>query len=127
MSNMTAGRQLKVTADSAQWQQLEQQLGLDQQFTNVDKLTTRLMLATLRGNDAVTAQLTRGRDGSDAVQLYRVSDGERSWLDENMAVTAHQARGGWWLPEQVTVNAGLCNLASLTQAEGGTGSLRPST
>ncbi len=118
MSEMTVGRQLQATADSAAWQQLEQQLNLSGQFTAVDKLTGRLMLATLRGNDAVTAQLARGRDGTDTLELCRVSEGERAWLDEHMPVTAHQARGGWWLPEQVTVNAGLCNLAALARQEG---------
>ncbi len=118
MSDMTVGRQLRATADSAQWQQLESQVGLDEQFAAVDNLAARLLVASLRGNDPVTAQLARGRDGSDAVQLYRVSDGERTWLDEHMPVTAHQARGGWWLPEQVAVNAGLCNLASLVRRDG---------
>lgn len=118
MSAVSAGRQLKATADSAAWQQLEQQLGLAEQFAAVDKLTARLLLATLRGTDAVTARLGTGRDSTSSVELYRVSDTERTWLDEHMTVAAHQARGGWWLPEQVTLNVGLCNLASLIRREG---------
>lgn len=118
MSELTTGRQLLATADSATWQKLEQDLQLHETFAEVDKITTRLLLATLRGKDAVTATLSRTRDGSDTLELYRVSDGERQWLDAHMRVNAHQARGGWWLPEQVTVGAGICNLASLTRSEG---------
>lgn len=118
MSESSPGRQLKATADSAAWHQLEQQLGLAEQFSAVDGLTARLLHATLRGTDVVVAQLATGRESTSSAQLYQVGDAERAWLDEHMTVSAHQARGGWWLPEQVTLNVGLCNLASLTQREG---------
>lgn len=117
MSESSAGRQLKATADSAAWQQLEEQLRLSGHFGTVDQLTSRLLMATLRGTDAVMAQLGSGRESS-SLELNGISAEERSWLDEHMTIGAHQSRGGWWLPEQVTVNVGLCNLASLTRREG---------
>ncbi len=118
MSGMTPGRTLQGTADSATWQQVEQQLELAGEFSAVDQLATRLLTTSLRGTDALTVQMTRGRDGSDGVELTQVTTDERAWLKERMPVTAHQARGGWWLPEQVTVGAGICNLASLTRRDG---------
>lgn len=118
MSGMTFGRTLQGTADAASWQQVEQQLELADDFAAVDQIAARLIAAGLRGVDSLAVQMARGRDGGGTVELTQVTADERAWLNEHMPVTAHQARGGWWLPEQVTVGAGICNLASLTRRDG---------
>jgi hypothetical protein len=117
-STATAGRQLVATDDAAGWLAVEQRLGLSEQFAQQEGLALRLLSSTLAGTPILTVQAGLSRGNDDSLTLHGLTEVERSWIDTTMPLPAHQRHGGWWLPEQVPVAAGVCDLPSLLRRHG---------
>lgn len=66
-----------------------------------------------------TAALVEGgaaRDGSEFVQIEGLSEGSVAFMDQKFSLERQEARGAWFLPQEVTLKFGCCNLPYLVNS-----------
>jgi hypothetical protein len=88
---------------------LEASQGRAGEFADVDALLADLMLRSLRGE--VVLKVQHGR-GTDTVSIVGLSSSHEKILGNLFAVERQHSRGAWFLPEEVSLQAGLVNLPS---------------
>lgn len=91
-----------------------------ERFDAVDRLTAALLQASFGGRNIV--QVARQRQpGTAAVantlSLALVIPGQVELLAERYVLPDQQARGAWWLPDHVTLKAGLLNVPAEVLAD----------
>jgi len=82
---------------------LETASGKSDRFSTVDELAARLLIDALRGSSIVT--IADGPDGlknSDRV-TFVLTDSERSYINSTFDLAGQQARGAWYLPEELSL------------------------
>jgi len=112
----TTGRLLLAAGDTQEWLRVEQDRGAGVQHVDLDDLLGRLAGDALRGRSVI--RVTAGRLGEPSARLTGLSAGERTLLDERFTLAKQQARGAWYIPDDVKVTAGLANLASAFASDG---------
>lgn len=74
---------------------------------DIDAITNRLVLSSLRGEQV--ASLIDGRP-NDVFAFLGLSGEDRSYLATHFALDVQQSVGAWFLPEEGSVTAGLANV-----------------
>lgn len=105
MSRALAQQLLKVTPDKALV--LEHELSLDRGFSQLDAITRTFLTASLAGEKVVS--LRRGKV-NQGLTLHSLSKADLEYLRFSFLQSGQQSRGAWFLPDEVTVRAGIANL-----------------
>lgn len=80
------------------------------QFDELDQLTGEALAHAFVGKRLIDIT-PGGRSGRpDTVTISAISDRARTLIDTQYQLAAQQERGAWWLPEEVTLKVGVCNL-----------------
>lgn len=89
---------------------LEAREGRTELFSEVDGLLADVVIRVLHGEEAV--RIERGRH-SDNVSIAGLSPSQQLVLADHFAVEHQHSKGAWFLPEKVSLKAGLVNLPSI--------------
>lgn len=104
----TLGSRLIGTQTSAQWLELEEKEGRNDYFEAIDLLISGVAIRALNGAQRVVeVVLHRARP---RVGLVGVAEQLRPVLAEALRLERQESRGAWFLPESVSIDAGLINL-----------------
>jgi hypothetical protein len=82
----------------------EQELGLADRFELVDAVLNTTIAAALSGERIL--EIAARRQGPSLLKLTNLLRNQRDWLNTNLAKSAHEAKGSWYLPKTLKVNAG---------------------
>lgn len=100
------GARAAAAPDPGALLELEQREGRSGLLAPVDGLLGSFLVRALHG-----AEVLRFADGDWLLSAPELSAEESQALDEHFGVASQHAKGAWYLPEQVTIKAGLQNLA----------------
>jgi hypothetical protein len=89
---------------------LERSEGKTELFRDIDQLIGDIAIRTLRGARLVSLSWNASR--SAAVSLIGVEGDLRDTLQKAYALDQQQARGAWFVPEEVRVQTGVINFPS---------------
>jgi HIRAN domain len=103
------GERLREATDVQVFLVVEEQLGLSERFEEIDTLLDDAVAAALHGDRILDIAVRR--QGPSLLKLTTVSRKQREWLNAGFSKPAHEAKGSWYLPETVRVNAGAFVLA----------------
>jgi hypothetical protein len=100
-----------AVASPDQFLQLEREHGLAHDgLAKIDHIATNLIAAALSGRALVNiARTKRGNKNSDVLTLS-IPTTERPFIDQTFGLSKQQARGAWFLPEEVSLKASTVNL-----------------
>ena len=98
------GRQALTASSPSAFIALEQELGKDDRFPDVDDLIGHLVDRALQGGRV--AALVRDRRG-DTVSITGLDAARRGVLDERFVLTNQRERGAWFIPEKAALKVGL--------------------
>jgi hypothetical protein len=100
-----------AVASPDQFLQLEWEHGLAHDgLAKIDHIATNLIAAALSGRSLVNiARTKRGNKNSDVLTLS-IPATERPFIDQTFGLSKQQARGAWFLPEEVSLKASTVNL-----------------
>jgi hypothetical protein len=98
------GRQALTASSPSAFIALEQELGKDDRFADVDDLIGHLVDRALRGGRV--AALARDRRG-DTVSITGLNSARQGVLDERFVLTNQRERGAWFIPEKAALKVGL--------------------
>ncbi|MFD6811662.1 stress protein, partial [Streptomyces anthocyanicus] len=94
---------------------LEAAAGQQQRFADLDAMVGRLLALALGGRPLVT--VTPGSaQSSDSVEVAVLTAQERAWCGEAFGVQEQQRRGAWFVPQKMSLKAGVVNLPHLLRA-----------
>ena len=82
----------------------EEELGLADRFEQLDAMLEKAITAALNGERIL--KIEPRHQGASLLTLRAASRSQREWLNAEWAKSAHEARGSWYLPETLKVNAG---------------------
>ena len=112
----TTGRLLLAATSTEEWLRVEQDRGVAARHTDTDDLLGRIAGDSVHGRAVVT--VTAGRLDVPAARLAGLAAGARRLLEKRFALANQQARGAWYVPDAVKVQAGLPNLAAALASDG---------
>ncbi|MFE2361077.1 TerD family protein [Streptomyces virginiae] len=92
---------------------LETDAGQDQRFAELDGMAARLLEAALNGQPMARVTQGRGPQASDTVELVGLAPQERLLYTDVFGVQEQQGRGAWYLPQKLSLKAGVVNLPHL--------------
>ncbi|WP_030159920.1 TerD family protein [Streptomyces sp. NRRL S-244] len=92
---------------------LETAAGQDQRFAELDGMAARLLEAALNGQPIVRVTQAKGPQTSDTVALVGLSPHEGLICTDVFGVQEQQRRGAWYLPQKLSLKAGVVNLPHL--------------
>ncbi|QES47272.1 stress protein [Streptomyces venezuelae] len=92
---------------------LETAAGQDQRFAELDGMAARLLEAALNGQPMARVTQGRGPQASDTVELVGLAPQERLLYTDVFGVQEQQRRGAWYLPQKLSLKAGVVNLPHL--------------
>jgi len=84
----------------------EQATGKAQPFTTPDAITAGLLAAALNGTDIVKVKVDRDHKNGDHITLGPLDAHARRVVNDTFGLAAQQARGAWFLPEQLSMKLG---------------------
>ncbi|MEU4110876.1 TerD family protein [Streptomyces sp. NPDC027717] len=92
---------------------LERAAGQQQRFADIDALAARLLATGFAGRPIATIVTGRRRHTPDTGEVTALTREERAFCATVFDVREQQRRGAWYLPEKVSVKAGVVNLPFL--------------
>ncbi|MFD5922156.1 TerD family protein [Kitasatospora sp. NPDC058201] len=92
---------------------MEAAAGRQQRFTDVDALTARLLAASLEGRPVAAVTVGKGARVPDTAKAAALTRTESALCAEVFGVQEQQRRGAWYLPQQLSLKAGVVNLPHL--------------
>lgn len=94
---------------------LEAAAGQQQRFAQLDALAARLLAAALAGRPVASVVRGEGPAAADSVEVLGLSAQERTWCAEAFGLQEQQRRGAWYLPQKMSLKAGVVNLPHLVR------------
>ncbi|WP_169944438.1 stress protein [Microbispora sp. H11081] len=102
-----------AVADPDQFLRLERDAGRNGRFAWIDQLAANLLTMALSGRNLVDITPgERGQKNRDIITVTFLTPQDRALVGETFSLSAQQARGAWFLPEQATLKAGTLNLSA---------------
>lgn len=95
---------LRAIADADAFLEEEERLGLTDRFQQVDAILDEAVAAALSGQRILDIAVRKS--GPSLLKLATLSREQRTWLNATFSKAAHEARGSWYLPDVIKVNAG---------------------
>ncbi len=118
MADQTSGRTLAATTNAAAWLEVEAALGLTTAFGTVDAVALALATRLLSGKPVLHVERARSRASKASVAVQGLTSEQTAWINSRQSLGTQQQRGAWWLPEEVSLDAGVCNLPALLAKHG---------
>ena len=113
MADISFAHTVAATADLDELLRLENDVGQGDRFTEVDRLTAKMLVAALSGSKLATINRSvQGVKNADTLILAPLAERDRPVVEQAFALPAQQSRGAWFLPEYAVLKAGTLNLPS---------------
>lgn len=103
---LSFGRRASLFCHPSAFLALERAAGLTGRFDALDELVADIVRRVLSGIRTVDVP----RDRTDSLKVLGLGQEQRAMVDDWFALQHQQSRGAWFLPEAVTLRAGLLNL-----------------
>lgn len=103
------GRKFSACETISQRAALEKENGKSERFAALDALVSESVAHCLRGERTVL--LKEDKLHFDKLTLNLLKDEQKQFIHQTYAVERQQERGAWNLPEKISVNGGIVNLA----------------
>ncbi|MFB9831148.1 hypothetical protein [Actinoallomurus acaciae] len=95
---------------------IEDEAGYSGLFSDVDDLAGALIAAALSGNKIISITPgPRGQKNRDLLTFAMVAEPQRAFIDKSFSLSAQQARGAWFLPEQASLKPVTMNMPAYLQ------------
>ncbi|MEU8088659.1 hypothetical protein AB0B57_34230 [Micromonospora sp. NPDC049101] len=100
-----------ASAPPEQFLRLERDTGRAERFADADHFLANLVKAALAGSKIAEIKPRSPSDkNNDTITLTPLGSAERDYVTTTFALSAQQARGAWFLPEQGSLKVGSMNL-----------------
>ncbi len=86
--------------------------GCRERLAGIEELITEVLVRMFSGNELISITHKSRGTAIDAVTFAGLSGGSRSFLDAHFDLAKQESRGAWYLPQEASLRAGTCNLAS---------------
>lgn len=113
MSEPTFGRRI-VGATAEDTLIAEAAAGRDGRFTSLDAFLGHIAASSFAGHPVVGVTKARRGAKTDSVTVLGIEAEHRQLLDDSYRLGRQEAKGAWFLPQEVSLKYGLCNLPALT-------------
>ncbi|MFF8352947.1 TerD family protein [Streptomyces chartreusis] len=94
---------------------LEAAAGQQQRFTQLDAFAARLLAAALAGRPVASVVRGTGPQAADSAEVLGLNAQEKTWCAKTFGVQEQQRRGAWYLPQKLSLKAGVVNLPHLVR------------
>ncbi len=107
-SSSSFGRQALQTETAFALLELESRVGRSNGFKTLDALVGEFLLRSLRGERVI--EMIQRREYEHSIVIPGLRDEYRAFVEDTFRLERQQARGAWFLPDEVSLRVGMLNL-----------------